>query len=168
MEEAKKFDDLKFVRVYTFSFVPRYLLEQVEEMDKEMINRVYKFGSTFANSPLTLLYVLVDEDYKIKGVLWARIDVIEAIIYVYLFSVDKEYQSADSLPLKKAMDFIFNLPLGPLLKKHIRFLTSQPKAYERIGVKRAKMIMMEIDYGTYDKNNKERGNSPDTPKSTKP
>jgi len=92
-----KFGDLKFKRIFDFALVPRYLLEQVREIDKDMINRIYQFGPLITGNPLTLLYVLVDVDYKIKGVLWANINVVEAIIYVHLLSVDRQYQNGEAL-----------------------------------------------------------------------
>jgi len=101
-------NDLKFVRTFDFRHIPRYLFEQVEETDSAMIDRIYRFGSDFAVSPLTLLYVLVDVDYRIKGVLWAEIDLIDAIIFIRLLSIDKEYQSLDSKLLNKVKDFLLN------------------------------------------------------------
>lgn len=141
-------DDLKFVRTYGFTYpyghIPRELFEQEKEMDKDAIDRIYKFGDLFAKSPLTLLYVMIDDANAIKGVLWANIDIIEAIIFIKFLSVDPEYQSVDGRLLNKVKDFLFGLKTGPALKKEIHFLTTRPVAFEEVGCKRSEKILMEI------------------------
>lgn len=160
-----KFSDLKFVRTYDFRHIPRYLCDQTKELDKETVDRLYRFGGTMFRSPVTLLYVLLDEVHVIKGVLWAEVSIIDAAIYVYLLSVDKEYQSNGQL-IREAADFLLNLETGPEIKKEIRFQTIHPDAYEKAGVKRSKRILMEITDGTNDQNNQKRDNASDTDEST--
>lgn len=138
----REFSELKFVRTFDFEHIPRPLFEQVKEMDAGMIDRLYQYGPLMVG-PLTLLYVLIDEVHKIKGVLWADIDIIEANIHVHLFSVDKEYQNGEAL--KKATEFLLNLPTGQDLKKRLNMLTTRPKAFEEIGWKHSKRIRMEIE-----------------------
>lgn len=162
MLKLANIDDLKFVRTYEFTYIPRYLFEQINELDSEAIDRIYQLGLMFSQSPLTLLYVLVDEVQKIKGVLWGVVDVIEGVIYVKVFSVDKEYQSADSMVIKKAVDHCLSLTEGSKLKKEIRFQTTHPDAYEKVGAKRSKYTLMEFTDGTDNQNNQERENIPDT------
>lgn len=162
-------DELKFVRTFDFALIPRTLFEQVKEMDAAMIDRVYRFGPLIGGNPLTLLYVLIDQVNKIKGVLWSEINIIEAIIYVRLLSVDKEYQSPNGELLNKAIEFLFSLPTGPELKKEIWFEAMRPGAYEKIGARRAKRIKMEIRENEFNeknsKNSSQRHNTPDTSKS---
>ena len=160
-------DDLEFVRTFDFRHIPRELFEQIEEMDPAMIDRLYTFGGQFSASPLTLLYVLVDVDYKIKGVLWANIDIIEGMFFIRLLSLNKEYQSLDGQFLSKIKDFLFNLETGPALKKKIQFLTSKPKAYEKAGCQRSKQILMEIDNGKNNKDRTKRDNTSDPAKPVK-
>ncbi len=141
------FDDLEFVRTFDFRYIPRELFEKSREMDSEMIDRVYKYGPIIAKSPLTLLYVLIDEMYKIKGVLWASIDLIDAVIFVKFLSVDKEYQTPDSNILEKVRDFLFSLELGPELKKEIHLCTyteGVTSDLEKMGAKRSKRTLLEI------------------------
>ena len=152
-KEAPKsrFGELEFVRMSDFHCIPRELFEQAKEMDAATIDRVYKFGPLIAKSPLTLLYVLVDEVHKIKGVLWGNIDVIEAIIFIRFLSVDKEYQSPSSIILERVKNFLFNLKLGSELKKEIHFFTSikgVPSDYKKMGAKRSKRILLEMTNGT--------------------
>jgi hypothetical protein len=120
------------------------LFEQIKELDDATIDRIYQVGDLFAVSPTTLLYILINELYQIKGVLWAEINLIDAIIFIRLLAVDKEYQSTNGDLMNKVKDFLFGLDTGPALKKEIHFLTTHPKAYQRQGVKRSKRIRMEI------------------------
>lgn len=167
--------DLTFSRLYTFTHIPRYLFEQVKELDAEMIERIYQFGHLFAASPTTFLYVLIDDVNVIHGVLWATVDIIEAIIFVKLFSVDSEYQTNRGELLKTGVDFLMDQVTGGAIKKEIRFVTTKPKAYEKIGAVRSKQILMEIkneltnnkpDSRTDDKDNPKRGNTTDTDEPT--
>jgi len=120
------------------------LFEQAKEMDAAEIDRVYQFGGAIGKSPLTLLYVLTNEVYEIKGVLWAGIDIIEAMIYIKFLSVNKEYQSLNGQLLNKAKDFLFNLETGSELKKELRFTTTRPDSFEKLGAKRTNEILMEV------------------------
>lgn len=157
-------DELKFVRTFDFRYIPRALFEQIKEMDDAMINRVYRLGPLIGASPTTLLYVLIDEVNVIKGVLWAEIDLIEAIIFVRLLSVDKEYQSSNGQLLNKAKDFLFNLEMGPELKKEIHFLTMRPGAFEKTGAKPSKRIRMELTNEQDNQDKTKRDNTSDTTK----
>jgi len=144
-------DNLQFVRIYNFCLIPRSLFESAKDMDAAKIDRIYRFGQLFTTSPLTLLYVLIDISNKIKGVLWADIDAIDAIIFVKFFALDKEYQTPvpmlRSRILEKTRDFLFSLPTGPDLKKEIHFLTLNPgvpSEYEKLGIRRSKHILLEV------------------------
>lgn len=170
-------DELKFVRTFGFTYpyghIPRELFEQIKEMDAARIDRIYKLGALIGGNPLTLLYVLVDEVNEIKGVLWAEINPIDAIIFIRLLSVDREYQKLNgglrksrSELLNKVKDFLFSLETGPELKKEIHFLTMRPGAFEKVGVKRSKRIRMEIHDGKNNHIKRPKVPTPDTIKST--
>ncbi|MHC4739976.1 MAG: hypothetical protein ACYS9Y_13800 [Planctomycetota bacterium] len=159
-------EELKFVRTYDFEYVPKYLLDQIDDCDSDMTERIYKFGRMFASSPLTLLYVMIDKVNVVKGVLWAEINIIDALIFIRLLSVAKEYQSSCGHTLEKVKEFLFGLDTGPELKKEIRFLTTRPKAYEKTGAVNSSRILMELTNGNNSKNNTERDRTPDTIKST--
>lgn len=169
----RNINELEFVRTFDFRHIPRYLFEQVEELDSVEIDRIYNFGAMFASSPLTLLYVLVDMDYKIKGVLWAAIDIIEAIIFIRVLSLDKEYQSPTNGILLKVGDFLVNLKTGPELKKEIHFLTLHSDIsteHKAIGLKRSKRTLMEWkdNREPNGKNNKNSTKRDSTPAINKP
>lgn len=135
-----EFKDLNFIRIQDFRLIPRYLMEQVKGSDAE-IDRILQYN--FAKDPLTLLYALADDQNKIKGFLWADIDVLEGVVHVNALSVDKDYQ--DGKPALEAVRFLQNLIKDSKLKKKITFATTRPKAFERMGFKRTKLVNMEIE-----------------------
>ena len=139
-----KFDDLKFIRIQDFNLIPRYLMEQVRGGDAK-IDRILQFGSGIAKDPLTLLYVLADQQNKIKGFVWGEIDVFEELIHVNTLSLDKEYQDSNGTAILKTVEFLRGLTEGSKLKKKITFSTNRPKAFERVGFKRMALVNMEIE-----------------------
>lgn len=139
-----RFDELRFIRIQDFNLIPRYLMEQVKGGDTK-VNRVLQFGTQIAKDPLTLLYVLADTQNKIKGFLWAEIDVFDEVIHVNTLSLDKEYQDRNGTALLKTVDFLKSLLEGSKLQKKITFSTNRPKAFERLGFKRTALVNMEIE-----------------------
>lgn len=137
--------DLQFSRIYDWRLVPRYLLEQIPDADEGMIDRIYQNGNLLCNSPMNFLYVLTDDEHKIKGVLWAVIDVIEACWLVRVFSVDKEYNNTSSENIQIGTDFILNIPVPKQMNKKIWMLTSRPKAFERAGWNKVNRTRMEYE-----------------------
>ena len=80
------FSDLKFVRINSpgtspeiidmvFRRIPRELFEQVKDVEFN-IDLLYKSPSGFLNKANTMFYVLTDNEDKIKGVLWAYINIL--------------------------------------------------------------------------------------------
>jgi len=139
-----RFDELRFIRIQDFNLIPRYMMEQVKGGDTK-VNRVLQFGTQIAKDPLTLLYVLADTQNKIKGFLWAEIDVFDEVIHVNTLSLDKEYQDRNGTALLKTVDFLKSLLDGSKLQKKITFSTTRPKAFERLGFKRTALVNMEIE-----------------------
>ncbi len=148
-----KFEDLKFVRLTLpeqFEMVPKYLFEQVKGSDFK-IDRLYQFGPMLLASPLTFLYVLINDESVIKGLLWAEANPLDDQLKVHAFSVDKEYQqnmngdfSKNSEALKVTLDFLRQIQEENQLDSKIEIVTLRPRAYEKSGWKRSKKILMEI------------------------
>ena len=146
------FADLKFVRVIdprVFSYIPAKLFEQVKGYDFSP-EQLAKYGASVMTTPGTYLFVLVDERHVMHGVLWTRIDFVDQTLDVFLLSVQKAYQGDSVLPA--VLKFLRELQaqerpklakVGVELKKKIRWSTTRPKAYEKVGFKRSKLVMME-------------------------
>jgi len=77
----------------------------------------------------------------IKGFVWLEFDVIEQRVFVQACAVDKEYQGE---VIQRIVDYIKSLDLPEEMKNNIQFTTTRPKAYEKVGWKRSKRVLMEL------------------------
>ena len=145
-----KFEDLKFVRLTRpeqFSLVPRYLFEQVKGGDFN-IDRLLQFGPMLLASPLTYFYILAEKEQlekgyaPAKGLLWAEVNPFNENVHAHLFSIDKEYQhdGAMSGAIKKLKEIREKENLTGKLTSE----TNRPKAVEKAGWQKSKIIYMEI------------------------
>lgn len=146
-KNTNKIEDLRLVRIVDASLVPVELIEQIKNRTytvQEFYDYQQKLCVIYDETgprinPISHLYVLVDKDNKIKGVLWITLDGQECT--VELFSIERSYWNKG-----KSIDFIHNkiieivIPLG--IKK-LRIFTPNPGAYEKIGFRRAKHVIME-------------------------
>ncbi|GAG06433.1 unnamed protein product [marine sediment metagenome] len=171
-----KLEDLKFVRIIDpqlFAVIPRYLFEQIKELNGEMIDAIRENATNILTVPVmnekgvvvgTLpklnvwIAALYDVDLGIKGFLWANFDGIEKCIYVHACSVDKEYQSADGAFINKVVEYLRSLPISEKFKNKILMSTSRPKAFEKRGWNRSKKIFMEFTKITSVEDSNENGN----------
>lgn len=144
-----KVEDLKFVRIFDPVLVPRNLIDQIKNR-QHTIQEFYDYnqdrcfifdGDSARINPLNHLYVLVDENNKIKGVLWITLDGQQST--VELFSIEKEYWNKGNA-LKFIHQNVIDL-MKPLGIKTIRIFTTNPNAYEKINFKRSKHVIMELD-----------------------
>ena len=142
MPEEKKFDDLRFVRINQpdlMNFIPRELFEQVKDHTFN-IDKIYELAPTFISNPLVRFYALVDEASKVKGILWAFINLLLESIQINVLSIDKEYQFDNAL--EKTLEFIKSWQ-GKDENLKIEFITTRPLSYKKIGYKESKRKIME-------------------------
>ena len=146
--EKKTFADLRFVRVagkpdivdMLFRQIPRELFEQVKDVEFN-VDLLYQYPSKFIGGINTRFYMLVDEDDKIKGLLWAFVNLLTESIDVQVLSIEKEYQFGDAL--KETEKFIRSW-LGENENLKIQIITTRPHAYQRNGWTKSKQVLMEI------------------------
>jgi len=132
-------EKLEFVRTYDVNLIPRKLLENVKGFEGKDIDRFYQIGPLLFRNPLSFLYVMTDGNHKIRGCLWANVNIFEAVWYVQLLSIDKKYQGMGNV--ERVRNFLFSIKTGPELKKIIRFATDRPEPYKRQGAKKYKVIL---------------------------
>jgi len=155
--------DLKFVRIIApelFAVIPRYLFENIKELDEKMIDVIYENAAGIMTVPVmnergvvagslpklnVWIAVLHDATHQIKGFLWVEFDVLERRIFVQACSVDAEYQSTDGAFIKKGIEYLRNLPLSDDMKSNIQMATVKPKAFEKHGWKRTKKVLMRLN-----------------------
>lgn len=146
-----KFEDLKFVNInnpgtsseitdMVFRRIPRELFEQVKDIEFN-IDLLYKMPSKFISNINTRFYVLTNDEDKIKGILWAYINVLTESIDVHILSVDKEYQFGDAI--EKTLEFVRSWQ-GENENLKIQIITSRPHAYEKSGFVKSERILLEI------------------------
>ena len=137
-----KFEELEFIRIIQPDFlkaVPRYLFEQIEEADPEMIERIYTFGQLALNSPTTLMYGLIDQALGIKGFLWTSMDIIDLVLFVKIFTVDQKYQGG---AIKGLLAFLKEQIKGSQIKR-IECFSDRPQSYSRAGIVKSKQIHLQ-------------------------
>ncbi len=119
------FEKLRFIRVFTPMHVPKGLIEQVRDREYE-VEDWYRYQEIIcmrdtANgkqlNPLSMLYVIADEDNKVVGMLWCEVDALGKTLIVQTFSMDKREHKVDvaalaKLPEKGASvgEFVDSLP----------------------------------------------------------
>lgn len=166
MPDIKELRIIRIIDPNILGMLPplRRLLKQVDGYDDRKIDTLIACGSSIITTiirdekgnllripnPLVHIAVLVEKDGKdkdtIQGLLWAQIDVIDCQILIRLLSIDKKYQSITASNINKMItEYLFNLPIDDIFKKKIVAVTPHPKAYERIGWKRCKLTLMEIN-----------------------
>lgn len=145
-------DDLKWIRVFTPSHVPKYLVEQVRDREYS-VEDFYKYhevncmvpskdGEQKLN-PFSHLYVLADKVNQVKGMLWFCVDPLTKDIIVQTFSMDKEYWGK-GLAVKKLAKFMKTFRKKANLNK-IFWITNYPGHAQRNGFKRSKSILFEYN-----------------------
>lgn len=156
-----KIDDLRWIRIFTPSHIPKYLIEQVRERDYS-VEDFYKYHEVSCTvgdkdggiklNPLSHLYVLATEKNEVKGTLWFCVDPLSKDIVIQTFSMDKEYWNK-GIAVKKLADHIKTIRKKANLNK-IYWVTNYPKHSERNGFKRSKAVLMEYSEEDEVKNGK--------------
>ena len=147
-----KIDDLKWIRIFTPSHIPKYLVEQVRDRDFS-VEDFYKYhevnctlpskdGNVKLN-PFSHLYVLANEENEVKGMLWFCVDPLTKDLIIQTFSMDKDYWMK-GVAVKKLANHIKDIRKKGNLNK-IYWVTNYPKHSERNGFKRAKAVLMEYN-----------------------
>ena len=148
-----KFEDLQFIRLTApeqFKTIPLRLFEQIKEKDSDVIiENLYKFGPAQLNSESNFIYVMVNDRFEIKGVLWAGINEFSENLEVSVLSVDKEYQNSGAC--EKMFEFLKEIRKEHSLRK-IRWMTNRGKSqqrkyeqiYNEIGLKQSDTIIVEM------------------------
>ena len=147
-----KIDDLKWIRVFTPSHIPKYLIEQIRDRDYT-VEDFYKYHEIHCTipskdggvklNPLSHLYVLANKVNEVKGSLWFGVDPLSKDIIIQTFSMDKEYW-CKGIAVKKLAEHIKMIKRKGNLNK-IYWITNYPKHSERNGFKRSRAVLMEYN-----------------------
>jgi len=145
----KSIENLKWVRIFDPVHIPKEYIDQIKH--KEFTSeKFYEFISSISLisnenglvlNPLNLLFVLVDDNNRTKGVLWMVIDSLANALVINTFSIDKDYWgngAAVNLLKEKAIETKEKENLSK-----IYWITRSPKHSEKFGFKRSKQTLME-------------------------
>jgi hypothetical protein len=159
MPDIKELTFLRLIIAEAFNAIPTRLFESIKELTPEMIARIYansadimtvpvldQQGQIVARAPAQSVWVAVMMDIAkvVKGFVWLEFDVIDQRVFVQACAVDPEYQSTDGAVLKNLIEYIKTLPIPDTMKDNIQFVTKKPKAYEKVGCRRSKKVLMEL------------------------
>jgi len=151
--------DLRFIRFYTdlitdptglqawflFNSIPKRLWKVKYDTFKNLDN-LYQKGSMLIQNPSIYLCVIVDPDAAIQGILWFSVNNIEEIIGVHLFAIDPTYEKKFPARGAQMFDLVWDYLRSLKLKINtVQFTTFKPNAYEQLGARRSKKVLMEID-----------------------
>lgn len=150
-------ENLRWIRIFDPVHIPREYIDQIKQKEFTT-DRFYKFQDGvcliehelgLCINPYNLLFVLVDDSTKVKGVLWMVIDSLANALVINTFSVDKEYWGngkAIELLIEKAKEVKEQENL-----ERVYWITRSPKHSEKFGFKRSKNVLMEYSDGKYNK-----------------
>lgn len=132
---------LKFVPIDDLTLIPRYLIEQVRDLNATP-ERFYSLAPLIVNNPLGVFGVFCDQENIIKGFMWLVISPLDRSLHCKALSIDKKYQG--STILKEAANILKKVKKRNGCTK-ITFITSRSKAMEKAGFKKTKRCVMEVE-----------------------
>lgn len=151
MSEEKNVDDLKWVRLFNPTLIPRYLVEQVKDRDYEVddffkyqeLNCLMQKDGVPTLNPFNHLYALVNPKNIVKGYMWASIDPLSKEMIINTFSVAKEYWHHGEA-IKVLSSHVKEI-LKKLKISKVYWLTTSPKHSKKFGFKASKSVLMQYE-----------------------
>lgn len=155
MHDIKDLTFLRLIIAEAFNAIPRALFESIKEIDSDTIDRIYANSADIMTVPVVdangtivgrvqsqsvWVAVMLDIGKVVKGFVWMEFDVIEQRVFVQACAVDPEYQGE---AITKVVEYIKGLNLTDEMKNNIQFTTTRAKAFEKVGWKRSKKVLME-------------------------
>lgn len=150
-DKEPDFSELRFIRIFTPSHIPKYLVEQIKGRDYD-VDDWYKYQELMCMrdtpqgpqlNPLSMLYVIADEGNKVVGMLWCDVEPLSKTLVIEMFSIDSEYWYKGKAAFLVA-DKVKEIGKECKLKKVV-WVTRGPKHSEYYGFKKAKESIMEYD-----------------------
>lgn len=150
----KDFEELRWIRVFTPTHIPKYLVEQIRHRDFS-IEDFFKYQESLcikmtpdgpSLNPMNHLYVLANDENLTKGFVWFIIDALSKAICIQSYSIDKEYWN-NGKAVSKLSVFIKDFLKKSKLEK-VYWITNYPKHSEKHGFKRSRSVLMEYSEET--------------------
>lgn len=141
-EEPKKINALSFVRLKIPRLIPFELIDSVKGRTFTP-EQFYKYQESQMDNPFNHLFVLVDEEKKIHGYLWAEVNVLDSSLFVNTFSISKEYWGKGEA-IAKAIEFLKTLKEKTKAPR-VFWITTNEKFFSKHNFKRSKNVLMEYN-----------------------
>lgn len=131
---------LEFVRLKIPRLIPISLIENVKGRTFSP-EQFYKYQEMQIDNPFNHLYVLVDDDKKIHGYLWAEVNVLDDSLFVNTFSITKEYWGKGTA-VPKVIKFLARIKEKTKAPR-VFWVTTNEKFFIKHGFKRSRNVLME-------------------------
>lgn len=137
-----KVTDLEFVKLKIPTLLPTSLIESVKGRNFTP-EQFILYQEQQMDNPANLLYVLIDQDRKIHGYLWAEVNVLDGSLFVNTFSISKEYWGKGE-GINKAIQFLDSLKSKAKIPR-VFWVTTNEKFFAKHGFRRSKNCLMEYN-----------------------
>lgn len=162
MKRKGKIEDLRWVRLFTSSHIPKYLVEQIAKRDYTVDNFFKHLESEILQpsqngpvlNPCFHVWALVDPSNLVKGFVWFTIDTLSQDIVIQVFSMDSNYWGKGAV--EKLAEHVKMIRKKADLNK-IYWITHFPKHSAKYDFKASKNVLMEYNEEEIKEEKKENG-----------
>ncbi len=144
-EKEESIDKLKFVKLKIPRLIPVSLIENVKGRTFTP-EQFYKYQEEQVDNPFNFLYVLVDDDKKIHGYLWAEMNMLDNSLFINTFSVNKAFWGKGKA-IPRVIEFL-RVFKEKIKASRVFWITTNEKFFIKHGFKRSKNSLMEFFDGS--------------------
>lgn len=141
-EKEATISKLEFVPLKIPRLIPKELIEAVKGRTFSP-EQFIAYQEQQVDNPGNFLYVLIDQEKKIHGYLWAELNILDGTLFVNTFSIAKDHWGKGT-GIKKAIDFLATLKEKTKAPK-VFWVTTNEKFFAKHGFKRSKNCLMEYN-----------------------
>ena len=141
-KEESTISKLEFVRLKIPRLIPIELIEAVKGRTFTP-EQFISYQEQQVDNPGNFLYVMIDENKKIHGYLWAELNSLDSTLFVNTFSIDKQYWGK-GCGIKRAINFLEHLKEKTKAPR-VFWCTTNERFFIKNGFKRSKISLMEYN-----------------------
>jgi hypothetical protein len=141
-EKQEKISELEFVKLKIPKLIPIHLIESVKGRTFTA-EQFIKYQEAQVDNPHNYLYVLIDNDKKIQGYLWAELNILDNSLFVNTFSITKEFWGkGKAIPM--VIEFLKILKQKTKAPR-VYWISCNEKFFMKHNFKRSKNVLMEYN-----------------------
>lgn len=142
-ETKEVIDTLEFVKLRIPRLIPIDLIDSVKGRTFTP-EQFYKYQEAQVDNPYNFLYVMVDPEKKIRGYLWAELNILDSSLFVNTFSITKDFWGKGKA-IPKVIEFLKTLK-EKVKSKKIFWITTNNKFFAKMGFKQSRSVLMEYSF----------------------